>query len=139
MTLKDSRNDHGTTKSDPNSLERKRRVSNRARMQKRGARRRPFEIQTQRLGRNGGPPKAYPNLREGEPRNLEEWRRRHTHTVLSFDFLEYSLNKSIQTSLLLYRYYRGTIEFPPNRQKTPFLVVRVYFFDFSKKIIKNDP
>ena len=57
MTLKDSRNDHGTTKSDPNSPERKQRVSNRARTQKRGARRRPFELQTLRLGRNGGGPK----------------------------------------------------------------------------------
>jgi len=32
-------------------------VSNRARTQKRGARRRPFELQTLRSGRNGGAPK----------------------------------------------------------------------------------
>ena len=40
----------------PNSyLERKRRVSTRARMPKRGGRRRPFELQTLRIGGNGGP------------------------------------------------------------------------------------
>ena len=106
MTLKDSRNDHGTTKSDPNSPERKRRVSNRARTQKRGARRRPFELQTLRLRRNGGGAKEVtpsttvrvdndevlrgclgggtyvhiPTSAKGGPRSLAEWRARHTHT-----------------------------------------------------------
>merc|ERR1711966_309627 len=117
---KRSENDHGTTKSDPNSPERKRRVSNRARTQKRGARRRTFELQTLRLGRNGGAPKEVtpsttarvdnnevlrgclggrdlriPNLREGEPRSLEEWRTRHSHTHSSTHSLCHSLTHSI--------------------------------------------
>ena len=54
QTIRKSENE--ATESDPNSPERKRRVSNRVRMQKRGARRRPFELQTLRSRREWGVP-----------------------------------------------------------------------------------
>ena len=110
MTLKDSRSDHGTTKTDPNSPEQKRRVSNRARTYAeaggpqealrvtdaalRKERRAPKEVTpsiTAQVdndevlrGCPEGRDLRIPTSAKGEPRSLEEWKTRHTHTHIDY-------------------------------------------------------